>query len=241
MSTTSTGNTSTREILNVSPGKIGSTSTDMINGSQTYTQLSTVTAVTSLSTVSPSLFIAGTTVVVNGDTTTTTTRLLDGSLIVAVSIGDITTSTTTNLGGQVIEIKTIDMKTGWVSGQTITYVNGIASSSLWASTTQGAALAESLHVSFSNVGNPTFSTSAYLAPGVASLSTAVPVTSPLTELTIDYAKKITATSANDSVVGNISVELIEGGKGNDTLYGGGNTSTSSTDMFGGGLERYFCF
>ena len=50
---------------------------------------------------------------------------------------------------------------------------------------------------------------------------------------ITYATKVTGTSANDTIKGGIDVELIQGGKGDDTLYGGGNTSISSpNDLWG---------
>lgn len=81
--------------------------------------------------------------------------------------------------GQVIERKTVNTMTGAALGETITYTNGVPRISLWSGEVQGAALKESLHVSFFNADKPTFSTSPYLAP--------VLVTSP--SITIDYAKK----------------------------------------------------
>lgn len=60
--------------------------------------------------------------------------------------------------------------------------------------------------------------------------------------TIAYATKLTGTSGSEVIRGSIDVELIEGGKGNDTFYGGGNTSiTSPDDIWGETYSDTFVF
>ena len=180
----------TRTFVSPTAGLVSSTDVNMINGSQLYSSISTVSAMVSLSTGTH----------VDHNIVVSSGFQVDSSISTVSAVTSLSTSATVYISPQTNETGNQLLS----ATSTITSLSTVTSTGFSMSTSQGGALDESTSV---------------LVNG--SLST------------ITYATKITGTSDSEIIKGGIDVEWIEGGKGNDTLYSGGNTSITSPDDISG--------
>ena len=187
----------TRTFVSPTAGLVSSTDVNMINGSQLYSSISTVSAMVSLSTGTH----------VDHNIVVSSGFQVDSSISTVAVVASLSTAS----------------GMAYVSSQ----VSGVGHQVLGAGSTVASLSTSILAVnSLSTTTSTGFSTNGTQGEALDE-SIAVLVNGSLS--TIAYATKLTGTSGSEVIRGSIDVELIEGGKGNDTFYGGGNTSITSPD------------